>query len=276
MPQQFDARSYPVADLTTLEGLAEVLEWVIHGRQAVNAFTGTFCPSCGAARRMELTALYWEGEAAAQSVGRFNLHAAANVPALFELTCLECHSTITVLLYRGPDDDVGLVALPRSYGGISTPNTPEGVSYYLDQAQRAQAVGANSAAVAMYRAALEHLLFQHGYTQRMLGPKLDAIKADSSAPEWYRRLDPAYLAVLGALGNAAIHPNDGDVKRQAALNGRLLQLVRQLFVELLDAAYERPEHEAARLGEMREALAAFHEDPAPPTEDPPPTAEPAD
>jgi hypothetical protein len=248
----------PIADLTTLEGLQEVLTWAArHTLQS--GVDGTFCPSCGATRHMDLEALYWPGEVAVEHTRRFEFEVAANVPSLFELACVQCHSTIVVLLYRGPADDVGVAAFPRTYGGLSTPKTPPGVAYYLDKARRAQAGGANSAAVAMYRAALEHMLFGHGYTDRMLGRKLEAISADPNAPEWYRSLNPAYLEVLGKLGNAAIHPNDGNVERQATLNRALLAVVRQLFVELLEAAYERQDRDAARLSEMQDALAKFHE-----------------
>jgi hypothetical protein len=38
-----------------------------------------------------------------------------------------------------------LIAMPDTYGGLSTPHTPKPVAYYhLDQAQRCHAVGAFS------------------------------------------------------------------------------------------------------------------------------------
>ena len=60
------------------------------------------------------------------------------------------------------------IVLPNRTGGLAMPNTPEGVAFYLDQAAKSHSVGANSAAIAMYRGALEHLLFQQGYKTGML------------------------------------------------------------------------------------------------------------
>jgi hypothetical protein len=88
--------------------------------------------------------------------------------ALFTYECVECQSKWTVLTYPGPQG-VSLAIFGQSLGGLSTPNTPEPVAYYLDQAYKAGGASANTAAVAMYRAALEHLLFQQGYTKSMLG-----------------------------------------------------------------------------------------------------------
>jgi hypothetical protein len=91
-------------------------------------------------------------------------------------------STSAALVYNGPQGPA-LAVLPDHDGGPSTPHTPKGVAYYLDQAHRATSVGANSAAIAMFRAALEFTLYGPGFTARMLGPKIAELdhKADSVA-----------------------------------------------------------------------------------------------
>jgi hypothetical protein len=71
--------------------------------------------------------------------------------------------------------------LPQVHGGLATPHTPKLDAYYLAQAKRAQSVGANSAVVAMYRSALEHLLYEQGYEDRMVGPKITALLRDIEA-----------------------------------------------------------------------------------------------
>ena len=204
----------------------------------LGSFRGTFCPSCGATRRMQLSALRWflttsSGDDDIPFGGEY----AGITPALFVAQCLECREQITILISHGPDG-AELVALPTTYGGLSTPSTPPPVSFYLDQAQRCQSVGALSAAVAMYRAALEQLLYEQGYTDGMLKKKIDNLIADQEPPRWRDQLDLAFLEAMKDLGNAAIHPNDGDISKQAAFHAGLLYEVRALFEELLEEAYE--------------------------------------
>jgi hypothetical protein len=140
---------------------------------------------------------------------------------------------------------------------VSTPNTPGAVAYYLDQAERSQAVAALSAAVAMYRAALEQLLFDQGYRDGMLAQKITKLIADEKPPHWLEDLDPAFLTVLKDLGNAAIHPNEGDITKQAALDSALMLQLRALFVELLDDVYEQPRRKSTRLAALQAAAETF-------------------
>jgi hypothetical protein len=177
------------------------------------------------------------------------------IPALFVATCLQCRQSITILVSEGPGGPE-VVALPTTYGGLSTPNTPEPVAFYLDQAQRCQSVGALSATVAMYRAALEQLLYEQGYRDGMLKKKIDDLITDTNAPCWRDQLDPAFLEAMKDLGNAAIHPNDGDISKQAALHAGLLREVRALFEELLEEAYEVEKRRANRLKALKEGVAA--------------------
>jgi hypothetical protein len=59
--------------------------------------------------------------------------------------------------------------------------------------------------------------------------------------------------VLKDLGDGAIHPNDGDVSRQAVFDERLVGEVAATFVELIDAVYEAPKKRADRLGSLEAA-----------------------
>jgi hypothetical protein len=139
-------------------------------------------------------------------------------------------------------------------GGLATPNTPTSVSYYLDQAQRARSVTANSAAIAMYRAALEQLMFDKGFTKGMLDAKIKELEeqiAKGNAQAWARDLDTEYLRVMKELGNAAIHPNGGDVSKQAAFDGNLLIRVERTFQGLLDLAYEEPIRRSQNLSALK-------------------------
>lgn len=143
-------------------------------------------------------------------------------------------------------------------------NTPSGVAFYLDQAARAQHAGAKSAAAAMYRAAIEHVLFQQEYKRRMLGNKIQDLEAtitDGAAPRWTRDLDPAFLRVIKKLGDGSIHPGEGDVSNQQALDAHLLNQLTITFAALLEHVYEREHEEKARLAAPEKALRELEAEP---------------
>jgi len=175
---------------------------------------------------------------------------------MYSLKCLECEHKITVVVRAGPD---GLepVVLPSTYSGLATEGTPDTVSYYLDQAQRAQSIGARSAAVAMYRSALEHLLDHQGFPDRMLGPKIKQLEEASPPPVWFKDLDADYLKVMSKLGNAAIHPHGDGVAAQQTFDSAFLREIEALFVGLLDGVYEAPARRAAHLARLKDGLGAF-------------------
>jgi hypothetical protein len=229
-----------------------------------------YCAVCGGPRRTAVQLLYWRApderelvmEAAKERLPGANRGIAerfAPIVAIFR--CLQCSTESTALLFEGPSG-FELAIFPKVPGGLSTPHTPNSVAYYLDQAKRAQSVGANSAAVAMYRSALEHLLYEQGYTDRMLGPKLAALQrelADGTAKKWARDLKSEYLTVIKKLGDAAIHPGDGSAERQQALDDALLRQLEITFNELLAVVYEREHEEAERLEALKSALEAVEE-----------------
>lgn len=176
-------------------------------------------------------------------------------PALFMYECNQCSTQFTALVYKGPAGDE-LAVFPSVLGGLSTKHTPPPVAYYLDQASRSQAVGARSAAVAMYRSALEHLLEEQGYRQRMCGPKIQALEkqiSDKNAPKWAQDVDPEVMRTLSQLGNGVLHTNDGDITLQENATPELLQQIALAFEELLDYVYERPAAALARKVALQDA-----------------------
>jgi hypothetical protein len=144
-------------------------------------------------------------------------------------------------------------------GGLATPRTPASVAYYLDQAQRARSVTANSASICKYRAALEQLMVDKGFTKGMLDAKIKELDEQITAghpPAWARDLDTEYLRVMKELGNRAIHPNGGDVSLQAAFDGTLLIRVEKTFQGLLHLAYEEPIRRSQNLSALRSVVAS--------------------
>jgi len=108
-----------------------------------------------------------------------------NTLVVADLECLQCGAGFVAVWYALGDnsgDEGRLAVLPRfGRGGVSMPATPDGVAYYLTQASLSQSVGALSAAVGMYRAAVEQILLDQGYTRPMLGPKLADLETDIQA-----------------------------------------------------------------------------------------------
>ena len=202
------------------------------------------CPKCGDVRRMD-------------AILRYNFDREMDTgPALATLHCVQCDTSFTALLYQGPAG-LALAVLPSTYGGLTTPHTPVGVAYYLDQAQRAHSVGANSAAITMFRGALEHLLFEQGFKDGMCGKKLADLEkaiAAKTAPKWAYELDTEFLTVMKQLGDGSIHPNDGDVTKQEVLDSELIAQVRHTFQMLLFLVYELPLQKQERLMAMKAAV----------------------
>lgn len=211
------------------------------------------CSGCGDARRMLAEVLFPRHVDAPQA---YDL--AKEPLILCRLRCVQCDATYTMLKYPGPAGP-SLASLPgTTSGGLSTPHTVEPVAYYLDQAHRARSLGANSAAAAMFRAALEQLLFNQGYQSGMLDGKIKALEAaiaNGSAPVWARDLDTEYLRVIKELGNGAIHTNGGDIKKQANIDSEMMAAVEATFAGLLQLVYEIPQMRSARLADLKTKVA---------------------
>jgi hypothetical protein len=218
-----------------------------------------YCPQCGDSRRVAVrcAASPFVGNVASGVVAA-NLArdgGKALVPSLYVLQCLQCPTTFSVLVHRGPDGPA-VAVLPSCRGGVAMKNTPPAVAYYLDQAHRSHTAGANTAAVGMYRSALENLLFERGYEDGMLDAKIKALVKDieqKRAKPWAQRLNSAFLDVIKKLGNVAMHPNKGDLTRQDALDASLVRSVQATFTKLLDTVYESEAREEALLAELRAA-----------------------
>lgn len=220
-----------------------------------------YCGSCGGHRRV-----YIESDAKFDLVNIVYKHFGARfkvsvfstpAPALFRYLCTQCDGAWSVLIYPS-DTSLSIAVLPAQANGssISTPNAPEGVAYYLNQAALCHYIGANSAAVTMFRSAAEWILEDQGFKSKMLGPKLSELEAaigGGTAPKWASEIDPEYLKAIKNLGNMAAHTNSGDLGKQDALDAQLYREVEVTFSELLDLIYEQPIRRANRLAELKKA-----------------------
>jgi hypothetical protein len=203
------------------------------------------CSRCSGSRRMKITLYYPDASEFVRAASRL----AGRDIICCSLSCVQCDAQYYVLKYPGPNGPA-LAVMSNTHGGLSTQHTPEAVAYYLDQAYKAHCVGADSAAVTMFRSALEHLLYEQGYQTGMLGPKIAKLEADiakGGGPAWARDLDTEFIKVLKDLGNAAIHTNSGDIKKQAHIDSELVSLVQATFFALIQVVYEIPKQKTMHL-----------------------------
>ena len=178
---------------------------------------------------------------------------------ILEYVCVQCEAPFTVLIYS-KEEGPQLAIFPFGRGNLSTPHTPGPVRYYLDQVQSCWSVGANTAAISMYRVALDHLLFGEGFKEGMVGIKLGNLEkaiAAGTAPKWASNIDRQYLGVLNRLATHALHPNDGKIDQQSVFDQNLLVAVKATFQALLIQVYELQHQEQERLTTLESALSSL-------------------
>jgi hypothetical protein len=231
---------------------------------SIGEFNGTYCGRCSGVRRMALSA-------ASSRCARLNpRHIAATrrtldqlnrpgldalalaigvPPPIFSAVCLQCRTTLSLVVDAGPPVEV--IVLGAKAPGLATAHTPDTIAYYLDQAYRSRTRGAFSAALVMYRAALEQFLRAQGYMKGTLFDRIaDAVHDE---PAWLHELDEDLMSALRKLGNIAVHPDDGDIGKQAAFDQSLVRDIEHVFIDVLDEAYEAPARRAERRQRLREA-----------------------
>jgi hypothetical protein len=104
------------------------------------------------------------------------------------------------------------------------------------------------------------MLFEKGFTEGTCGhkvKKLEAAIAAGTAPKELAAVESSTMKVLAKLGNGAVHVNDGDVGRQAALDGALLAAIALTFEQLLRTVYERPIEDDELKAKLDAAVAAL-------------------
>jgi hypothetical protein len=228
--------------LDTLEGFKTVFP--SFARNALSkadqggTFDGMYCARCGGSRRMTVKPIHYSPE----------------TRVVASLTCVQCVARWLGVYFVREDKTEGLAMLPTfEGGGIATPNTPATVAHYLAEAHRCQSVGASSAVVAMYRAAIEQILFEAGFKEKMLGPKLAALEAAikaRTAPKWALDLETEYLVAIKDLGNGSIH--GGDAAKQAQFDADLAAAVAAAVGGILFHIYEAPALKATHLAGLQQ------------------------
>lgn len=213
-----------------------------------------FCPHCGAIRKCELT------DISSQNEYKYTMDEKAYcnnaLPYVYETRCLQCEHKAVLVIYT-VENETRLAVLHDTYSGCITPNTPSEAKYYIDQAFRARSMGAYSAAMAMYRSALEWILYDQGYNNGMLGKKIDELQKDitnGKAPKWAMEINVDFLMAIKEIGNGAIHTNNGDINKQKDIDNDLIEIVDVVFAELLDKIYEQPSRSTNNLNKLKQVV----------------------
>lgn len=213
-----------------------------------------FCPYCGAIRKCEINNCTEDNSFRIFPDRRIKF--TGKLPYVFKTRCLQCEHEAVLVIYKGAEQ-TEMAVLHDTYGGCVTPNTPNEVKYYIDQAFRTRSVGAMSAAMTMYRSALEWILYDQGYKNGMLGKKIGELQNDivaGKAPKWAQEINTDFLEAIKEIGNGAIHTNDGDISKQKEIDKGLIEIVDIVFAELLDKIYEQPIRSAENLNKLQQVV----------------------
>ncbi|MGL6105526.1 DUF4145 domain-containing protein, partial [Romboutsia sp.] len=123
-------------------------------------------------------------------------------------------------------------------------------------------MGAYTAAVAMYRTALENLLYDKGYQNGMLKDKIEKFEKDKkseTAPRWSDVVDEDILDKIRDLGNWAVHPNKGDITKQQHLQDEeLIECLDEIFKYMLDEIYEKEINRNSLLDKLKKKKQDLH------------------
>jgi hypothetical protein len=214
-----------------------------------------FCRSCMRARKMSVRAIstfgvlhrQWEQD----DFKAINLQLPNDVnPSVLSLVCESCEARVAVLLYV-QSGKVAMAAFSNCLTGPMGANIPKAVSYFVDQAVKALAVGSKAACIAMFRAAVEQLLDEEGFTGGMLNDKLISLSTavtNQTAPAWAKRVSTPAMDLLRKLGNEAVHPS--DFKKLESVDLGFLAALQIVVSHLLNLVYEQPAIRERRLHKL--------------------------
>lgn len=210
-----------------------------------------FCPKCGERRKCSVEIAGYP----CTIIKNEDKKEFQKLPIVYRAKCFQCDKEAILVLYEGPEK-TELAVLRNTYGGGVTENTPEEVKYYIDQASRSRMMGALSASMAMYRSALEWILYEQGYVEGMLGKKIDKMEEDiknGEGPNWIKILSTEMITAIKNIGNSSMHTNNGEISKQKVISKELLEVIDIVFAELLDIIYEAPKKRESALKKLKDA-----------------------
>lgn len=220
-----------------------------------------YCPKC---KRMSygqfnLLQKRWTYQAIKNDVGGYINNHKLNVfiketysggSSVYVHTCRQCHNE-TFLIRHTMDGEPTLTFVYSTSLQYDTSCVPDGINYYMGQAFKSKSIGAYSAAMAMYRSALEFLLYESGFDENRLVDKIKSFEI--TPPDWATSLSSQFMDIIRELGNDSVHPNDGDISEQKKFDFDMLEAVEETLNELIERAYILPQRERERLSVLSKA-----------------------
>lgn len=165
-------------------------------------------------------------------------------------TCRQCHNE-TFLIRHTVDGEPTLTFVYSTSLQYDTSCVPDGINYYMGQAFKSKSVGAYSAAMAMYRSALEFLLYESEFKESRLVDKIKSF--EKTPPAWATSLSSQFMDIIRELGNDSVHPNGGSISEQEKFDFEMLEAVEETLNELIERAYILPQREKERLSVLSKA-----------------------
>lgn len=220
-----------------------------------------YCPKCKRMSYGQLNLLQkrWTLQAIKNDVGRYLDNHKLNVfiketyngdSLVYVHTCRQCHNE-TFLIKHTVDGEPTLTFVYSTVLQYDTSCVPEGINYYMGQAFKSKSVGAYSAAMAMYRSALEFLLYESGFDENRLVDKIKSF--EDKPPDWATSLSSQFMGIIRELGNDSVHPNRGNISEQEKFDFDMLEAVEITLNELIERAYILPQKERDRLSVLSKA-----------------------
>ena len=167
---------------------------------------------------------------------------------IFSHICRQCGSE-TFVIRHNIDGKETLSFVYSTKLGYSSSYVVDSVNYYMGQAFISKTAGAYSSSMAMYRAALECILFDQGFKNGNLFNKIKEF--EKNRPDWSNELDNEFMDIIRELGNDSVHPNEGDIDIQKKFDEDSLGDVELTLIQLIEKAYVQPAMQKERLNHLR-------------------------
>lgn len=165
-------------------------------------------------------------------------------PNALKCKCRQCHHDIIMINHLVDNvSKISTIYDVMNYDMCSL--IPKSVNYYMGQAFMCKSVGANSAALAMYRSALEWVLEDKGYKNGTLNDKIELF--NNKPPENVGHIDIKYMTVIRKLGNKSVHSNDDNIDLQYSLDDAFVNDVGLTMEMIIEAIYVIPDKNEKRL-----------------------------
>jgi len=137
---------------------------------------------------------------------------------------------------------------------VASPHCPETVRHYLEQAASCYCTKAYSATLAMFRTALDAVMFDAGYREGMLGQKIAKLErdiTDSKAPKWATEINIEFMKILKNLGNSSLHISKEDITAEKSISDVDIKQAELALSRLLHFVYEKDAEEREHLESLR-------------------------